>query len=231
MSEIPVPAPDPCALAHRAAHDLRGPLARACAFAELVRENRAGALDAEDLRALEIVSRSVREAGGLAERLLALALAAQRPLERRRVDLRAAVERALETLAEDAERAGASVAIGELGSVAADPELLETLLRELLANAIAFGAAPGADGPRVSVTVDATDSGAPSRLRLADSGPGIAPELRDRALEPFASGEAADGGPRTGLGLTLCRTVCDRHGWSLGVRAEGPGMEIRVGFG
>ena len=55
------------------------------------------------------------------------------------------------------------------------------------------------------------------RLRVADSGFGIAPELRDRLFEPFVTGRA-DG---TGLGLAIARELADAHGGSLTILDPG----------
>jgi len=49
------------------------------------------------------------------------------------------------------------------------------------------------------------------RLTVADSGAGIAPDLRESLFEPFVTGRA-DG---TGLGLAIARELADAHGGEL----------------
>jgi C4-dicarboxylate-specific signal transduction histidine kinase len=59
------------------------------------------------------------------------------------------------------------------------------------------------------------------------SGPGIAPEARDRLFTPFFSTKR-DG---LGLGLTLVAEVLAQHRCTFDLRdAEGGGAEFRVGF-
>ena len=223
-----VPAWDPSTLAHRAAHDLLGPLGRIEAFAALLREDPAHAPDGDGARGLEIVSRSAHEVGALVQRLLSLTLTACRPLERRDVDVREAVDAALGGLADDVARTGATVAVDASGTLHADDEMLTLLCAELLANAIA--AHREGRRPRVGISLERAVRGEPACLRVTDDGVGLARGERARLLRPFESGARA-GADRTGLGLALCRTVCDRHGWTLEVGESGELTEIRIMLG
>ena len=49
-------------------------------------------------------------------------------------------------------------------------------------------------------------------LTIADSGPGIATELRQRLFQPFAAGHSTGG---TGLGLAICREIVASLGGSI----------------
>ena len=53
-------------------------------------------------------------------------------------------------------------------------------------------------------------------LEVADEGPGIPPEERDRVFERFTRGDRAAGGG-TGLGLAIARWVVDLHGGTIAV--------------
>jgi two-component system sensor histidine kinase TctE len=75
---------------------------------------------------------------------------------------------------------------------------LRELTRNLLHNAIKHGGAPG----RVEVVL-AVDARV-ATLRISDSGPGIAEELRRRLFQPFASGDPRSG---SGLGLAICQDI------------------------
>jgi len=58
--------------------------------------------------------------------------------------------------------------------------------------------------------------GALCELSVADAGPGIAPELRERVFEPFVTTKHRG----TGLGLSIARRVMEAHGG--GIRLECP---------
>ncbi len=93
---------------------------------------------------------------------------------------------------------------------------LRELTRNLLHNAIAHTPALG----RLSVRV-ATEGGE-ARLLIADSGPGIGAELRQRLFQPFATGGS---GTRrgSGLGLAICGEIVQSLGGRISLvnREEG----------
>jgi signal transduction histidine kinase len=73
-------------------------------------------------------------------------------------------------------------------------------------------------GGNVEVTLSGSPGGG-SRIEIADSGPGIAPEMLGRLFTPFASSKATG----TGLGLSISRRIIEEQGGSVtgGNRPEG----------
>jgi signal transduction histidine kinase len=85
--------------------------------------------------------------------------------------------------------------------------------------------------PGSVVAVAARTEGERTVVEVADEGPGIAPEERDRVFERFTRGERAVGGG-TGLGLSIARWAVDLHGGRIGVAEpadpSAPGCRIRI---
>lgn len=84
----------------------------------------------------------------------------------------------------------------------ADPDLVTQLLLGLLGNAA--DAMP--TGGRVRLSAAAAHGMV--QLHVADSGPGVAPELRERIFEPFFTTRSRG----TGLGLAVARQIVEAHG-------------------
>lgn len=116
----------------------------------------------------------------------------------------------------------------DLPEVWADPNLLQTVLRNLVANAIKFTPAAG------QVTVSATPEGAGVAFRVKDTGTGIPPDRLSQLLgQATADGPASTpgtGGERgTGLGLTVCRQFAALLGHGLtGHSTPGAGSTFGV---
>lgn len=78
-------------------------------------------------------------------------------------------------------------------------------------------------GTRATVVVGGVEDGL--SVTVTDHGPGIAPELRERVLEPFVG---RGGRGSTGLGLAVVKAVADAHGGTLDLDTGPGGTEVRM---
>jgi signal transduction histidine kinase len=112
-------------------------------------------------------------------------------------------------------------------TVYADRERLYQVVVNLLDNAVRHGPADG------MVTVSAAAEAGRVVIEVADEGPGIPVERRDRVFERFTRGDRSTGGG-TGLGLAIARWVVELHHGMISVVDSGPdgngaaGCRIRV---
>jgi signal transduction histidine kinase len=67
------------------------------------------------------------------------------------------------------------------------------------------------------ITLRAERAGEMLRISVADTGPGVAAELRDTLFEPFVSGRPEG----TGLGLAIARELAEAHGGRLTLSDRG----------
>jgi signal transduction histidine kinase len=138
-----------------------------------------------------------------------------------RVDLSAAVDRALERWSERAGRAGSNLERSGDGALArANDHDVDQILDNLIENAISY--APG------EVAIESGARGRNAFVVVADRGPGIPPEELDRVTDRFYRGRGASAGG-SGLGLSIAASHAERWGGSLEVgRRDGGGTRIEV---
>ena len=106
-----------------------------------------------------------------------------------------------------------------------DRHLLFQAMANLVDNAVKYTPAGG----RVAVGVIAVDEGT-VELAVADSGPGIPEESRDRVLERFVRLDSTRSTPGNGLGLSLVQAVVRLHGARLVLDDNSPGLVVRLAF-
>jgi signal transduction histidine kinase len=109
-----------------------------------------------------------------------------------------------------------------LSPVAADPERLQRVFFNLIQNAIRHTPADG------SVTVLAEPIGDRLEVEVADTGPGIPADERERIFEPFRrGGGAAADDDSAGLGLAISRAIVEAHGGRIWLEPGGLGTRVR----
>ncbi|MBX9296180.1 ATP-binding protein [Chromobacterium piscinae] len=112
---------------------------------------------------------------------------------------------------------------GAPGAVRGDPSKVETIVDNLLLNAIRHSPAGG------RLTLRCGSERGQAWLEVADQGPGVPDALRDKIFEPFWSGPAPDGErPGSGLGLTMARGYAQLMGGELRLLDDGPGARFRL---
>ena len=207
-----------------AAHELRTPLAVMAAQAHAL----AAEVDPQrQALAREALEHAIGRASHLVHQLLTLArLESGPPSSRQAIDLVDLVQGALARAQPLAATRGIDLGLESPESLVAevDAQLLLSALENLVHNALAYVH----DGARVTVALGR--DGEQWWLRVADNGPGIAPEERPRLMERFQRGrDARTSG--TGLGLAIVAQAARQLGGSLhtvdGLDGRGIGFEVR----
>ncbi|MEU4518057.1 HAMP domain-containing sensor histidine kinase [Amycolatopsis sp. NPDC024027] len=210
-----------------ASHELRTPLAAIRGYAELTR--RGGEQVPPDVAfAMSRVESESRRMTTLVEDLLLLArLDSGRPVVHEWVDLCRLVADAVA----DAHVAGPGHkwlmdVPGEPIGVRGDAGQLHQVVINVLANARTH------TPPGTTVTTTLSTSDGIVRLRVADDGPGIAPEILPDIFERFARGDnsRSRAAGSTGLGLAIVAAVVAAHGGRVGVQSRPGRTEFEITF-
>ena len=128
-------------------------------------------------------------------------------MELAHTDLIALASKITQLSAAEAAMQGVQIRIVGFGRliVRADPIQIEQVLLNLIANAVDAAAERG-DGKGL-VTVRFSDRASIAGVSVEDNGPGIAPEIAERLLEPFQTTKPKG----MGLGLALSRQIIEAH--------------------
>jgi two-component system, OmpR family, sensor kinase len=200
-----------------ASHELRTPLTSVLVNLELLVD----VLDGERGEAARSALRSSRRMRRLVGDLLLLArtephgAVPHEPTDLAQVLLDAAAE--LEPVSEEhvlTVEARPAIVVGA-------PDDLHRLMLNLLENALRHTPA----GTRVHASVGCRDSQA--LITVADDGPGVPEELRERIFERFVRGDGEASGS-AGLGLAIVRAVAESHGGTVTVEDAEPGARFIV---
>jgi signal transduction histidine kinase/ActR/RegA family two-component response regulator len=204
-------------------HELRNPLG---AIGNAVRAFHH--LGDQATRLQSIITRQTHHLARILDDLLDVARLAtgKIALTRQPVDLKDVAERALASLTQQGQTARHEITLtGASAVVDGDPTRLEQVVRNLLDNAVKYTP----EGGQIDITVTATAEQA--RLRITDTGIGIAPELLPRIFDQFVQGVPGAGSPGGfGLGLSLVRRLVEAHGGTVFAASAGTdcGSEFEV---
>jgi len=206
-----------------ASHELRGPVAIIRGYMSMLERGTLGPLNPAGLRAVRVMSAKAAEMNALIEQMLEAARLEEGRLrlEVRDADVRGIAERAIEVmrlLADDAHPLRLRVD-GEPLLAAVDAARIQTILTNLVDNAIKYSPAGGEVECRV------TGTGESVRIAVRDHGVGIAPEDQERLFSRFGriSSEATRHIPGIGLGLYLARELARLQGGDIAVDSR-PGL-------
>ncbi|SPB14980.1 sensor histidine kinase [Caballeronia novacaledonica] len=211
-----------------AAHELRTPLAAVQIQAQLV----ARAQDDETRReALADLHEGIARATRLAEQLLALARSEPdgKGVETQ-VDLSALLESCVRGYVLVAQARGVDLGIeaSEPATVKGDADALRVMFNNLIDNATKYTP----KGGRVDITLT-VKNGRPV-VEIADSGPGIPAEERDRVFDRFYRVGGGANRARTdvagsGLGLAIVKRIADQHGARVALaEAASGGLSVSI---
>jgi signal transduction histidine kinase len=214
------------AFAADVAHDLRAPLQAVAGFTELLARREGAKLDETSQSFLAHVLTATGAMRELLEAVLDHRRSTFGALAPSWVYGNALVTAVLRRLQGGLDEAGAVVDVGELPTVFGDRVQLGRVFQNLLSNALAH-AHPDR---RPEISVDARRLPAGWEFAVTDNGVGVRPEDRNRIFELFQRGNV-DGQrrPGHGMGLTICRTIVERHGGRIAVE-RAPSGGARFSF-
>ncbi len=201
--------------AYVASHDLREPLRMIGSFGQHLAKRCKGKLDNVAEQYLAQVLGGAERMKNLIDDLLEFSRVGMRGKPFEPVDCNAILNVSLQNLKVALEESGGKVEAGPLPTVLGDAVQLTQLLQNLIGNALKF---KGKDAPRVSISAEKI--GHDWRFEVKDNGLGIDPMHFKRIFAIFARLHTREEYPGTGIGLSICKRIAERHGGTIWVESE-----------
>ncbi len=209
-------------------HELKTPLANIREGTDLLIDGAVGPLDENQREVAAILRENALRLQQLIENLLSFSAWQSQSMivERSQFSLSSLVGTVVDSqrLALAARGLTLDLQVADMHMVG-DRAKLKLVLDNLLSNSMKFTPHGG------TIHLHAYPAGKMTIIDLADSGPGIPLEERDKVFEAFYSGPTPQGGPLkgTGIGLSVVREFVQAHGGTVQiVDGEFPGAHLRI---
>ncbi len=209
--------------AYAASHDLQEPLRAISGFSELLSRRYAGKLDANADEYLSFVRAAAARMHGMIVNLLEYSRIDASPKPFEPCDLNVVYRLATTNLHASIAELGAELQCEPLPTVMGDASQLLQLMQNLIGNAIKFH---GPETPRVRLSA-AQHNGAHWRISVRDNGIGIDVGDTERVFEVFKRLHPADRYPGSGIGLSACKRIIERHRGSIWIEPRDPVLDER----
>jgi signal transduction histidine kinase len=202
------------------AHDLRSPFSSIIGILELLKMSLKEFDKAEVEEYVDIVYKSANNTLVLLDNLLVWAVSQNKEKNFKPVKinlyelLREEIEN-LRTLAEQ-KQITINQSTGSEVNVTADLQMVKTILRNLISNAIKYSNSNG------EISIDAQEDNQFVEVAIEDNGTGISSEIRKKLfkIDTLQSTPGTNNEQGTGLGLLLCKEFVELHGGSIRVESE-----------
>ncbi|MDH3298798.1 MAG: PAS domain S-box protein [Gemmatimonadota bacterium] len=202
-----------------ASHDLQEPLRMVAGYTQLLATRYGGQLDETAREYMRYAVDGTARMQELIQGLLTYSRVQLEAGEPESVDLEEVVEWARANLQTAITESGATLTVGRLPTVDGERLQFGQLFQNLIGNALKFR---GEKPPHIEIS--ATRQDGEWLFAVSDNGIGIAEEFREHVFEMFNRLHTVDEYEGTGIGLSVCRRIVERHEgrmWLESVPGEG----------
>ncbi len=218
--------------AHIASHDLQEPLRKILAFSDRLQNKHRESIGDQGLNYLDRMQKAARRMQRLVESLLVYSQVINHEKPLVTVDLMEVAQGVLSDLEVYIQDVGGHVEIGTLPTLHADPVQMQQLFQNIILNALKFNKK---DEPPIinvaSTSVHNNGNNALSnescdtcyQITFQDNGIGFDEKYADRIFKVFQRLHGQNEYEGTGIGLSLCRKIAERHGGSIKAESS-PGV-------
>jgi len=201
--------------AYVASHDLQEPLRMVTSYVQLLAKRYKGKLDSDANDFIHFAEDGAVRMWKLINDLLTYSRLGTHGKELKPTDCETALHQTLDNLKVAVEENEALITHDALPTLMADNLQLIQLFQNLIGNAIKFR---GTELPRIHISASRNGNGWIFSVR--DNGIGIAPEYAQRIFVIFQRLHSREKYAGTGIGLSICQRIVERHGGHIWVESE-----------
>jgi light-regulated signal transduction histidine kinase (bacteriophytochrome) len=212
--------------AHVASHDLQEPLRKVTAFGDRLQAKFGDALGDQGKDYLARMQSAASRMQRLIEGLLSFSRVTTKAKPFEPVDLNKVTTDVLSDLEVRIQESGGRVDVSSLPTLSADPLQMRQLFQNLISNALKFHK----DDQQPVITVSAAEqAGTSFQITIEDNGIGFDEQYAERIFGVFQRLHGRQEYEGSGIGLSVCRRIVERHGGSIEARGTpGEGATFRI---
>ena len=199
--------------AYVASHDLKSPLNAMCKLVNWLKEDCIDILPESSLKHIELLENRSERMSNLLNDLLDYARIERFDYKPETIQLATSVKEVFSLLDHDD---NVTLTITNNVELIFPRIPFEIILRNLISNAIKHH-----DKPVIKITVSYVKENNMHKISIEDNGPGIPPELFNKAIEMFQTLKPRDKVEGTGMGLALVNKITLHYGGKLTIESDG----------
>jgi PAS domain S-box-containing protein len=201
-----------------ASHDLQEPLRKIVAFSDLLEKAIVAGDQSEMTYSNHVIRASALRARELVNDLLVYSQTINDAQQLRELDLRNEIQLALNDLSEMINETHSAIHL-DVSKIRfkADRSQFARLMHNIISNAIKYRKPNQIANVQISTTRLEDNT---MRLAIIDDGIGFEAKYADVIFEPFKRLHTKAQYPGTGIGLAICKSIVDRHGWQISIESS-----------
>lgn len=215
--------------AYVASHDLQEPLRKLQQFSEFLETDCSDELSDDAKYFLSVIRGSSNRMSQLIRDLLTYSRMQNREFEPGEVTLSKVVDGILSDFDVLISETNASIHVEALPVISADKTAVEQLVRNLIGNALKYRHLDRA--PDIRISCPPLNERGSTELKIIDNGIGFDMKYSERIMQAFQRLHNKSEYSGTGIGLAICKSICERHGWLLdaeSVSGEGATFTVTI---
>ncbi|NPE30657.1 hypothetical protein HNV12_22415 [Methanococcoides sp. SA1] len=206
-------------------HDLKEPIRSIRTFSQFIQEDYADKLDEEGIDYLSRIIKASSRMASMIDDLLELSRVGRTDIEFSSVSASKLLEDVKSELIQKIKETNTSITTGHLPKIVCQPVWIQSVLRNLIINAIKYG-----NPKKTEISIKCSETDTHYEFFVTDNGQGIEKEQHEKIFGLFRRATGAKDQEGSGAGLAIVSAVIDEHKGSIRVEHSEVGVGTTIKF-